>query len=1030
VNGPAPVGSPAPLWEDLFRSASPVQQKELLTLARRQGLLYAHQLPACPGNGVDTDRARHLLARTLGGHEHDLEPVRVEPVAVADAALDEVQREAVARALATPDFSLIQGLPGTGKSRVVAEIVTQAAARGEHVLLLAPSFAAVDRVLEAVASREVICAVRCLGREEAADALPPAARACTLRERQRRLREESLPAAHREAARADERVAGLRRQESLWPRLRELAAQGQQLNAQREALLAARASTAAEVERESVLTGPHSAEIVPPGHSAQSSFAGALCALAAARDGTVARIAGDLAKARVASDKHRAEQQSLTGALAAVRPLADAQCAGRFWSLRWWRALFAGDVGAQVAQIEARQQQVQAEAEVLGQEAQRLVVEEEQARTRFEAEHSRLVAAEVDRRHALLGEQEAALRHDKRLLDEKWQGACRDLQPASTPPADLCPAAVEAAERAWQEALRREEEQAAFAWHWVRCLEEVAETFPARLLDLCNVVAGTLTGPDEDPDLAAAGGGPALFDRLVLEDADGLTEAEFLTVARRARRWVLVGQSGGVSGGPLSGRPGFFERLWDALHCDPRRLPYAWVQERNGLCCRLRPVTSEQSQWLESERLADFPDIELRILAMPRAEPLLAEVLFPASLSIAQAKEFIFRELQELPVRVLGHSLRWTEETDRVVLRLADAPAPSAVPVDLGPGVREMLDCRPLEANGAGGRAASWHTCCVEFDRRAGWQRPCAEEWVREHLGLRDLGRTTRLDLAYRMRHPDLAAFLSGLLFADQYFRPAQGHAAGDGVPVEFVPVPPPGDDALPPAALAVGRRGGQARVHSLHALRTAPPPRKGGAGLELDLADPRHRGRLPGDLASTLPGQGIVNYTEAQAVVRTLETLAADAALRDSAPRAGAPALGVAALYPAQADLLRWLIQQSPTLAATDLEVVVDVPAGFRQRECLILLLSLTRSHTHRAVSFGPGPEALALALTRARDRLIVFGDTGTLARRCRWEAALDHLDEAASARERALLGGLVAYVQGDGPHRHAFRVREGSPA
>jgi hypothetical protein len=208
--------------------------------------------------------------------------------------------------------------------------------------------------------------------------------------------------------------------------------------------------------------------------------------------------------------------------------------------------------------------------------------------------------------------------------------------------------------------------------------------------------------------------------------------------------------------------------------------------------------------------------------------------------------------------------------------------------------------------------------------------------------------------------------------------------------------------------------------------VRTAPPPRKGGAGLELDLADPRHRGRLPGDVAAALPNAGIVNIQEAQAVLRVLETLAAEPGLRGS----DAPAVGVVALYEAQACLIRVLMQQSPALAAADIEVRVDVPTGFRQREYPIVLVSLTRSHTHRAVPFGAGPEALALALTRARDRLIVFGDAGTLARRCRWETSLDHLDEAASARERALLAGLVAHVQGNGPHRHAFRVREGSTA
>jgi hypothetical protein len=107
---------------------------------------------------------------------------------------------------------------------------------------------------------------------------------------------------------------------------------------------------------------------------------------------------------------------------------------------------------------------------------------------------------------------------------------------------------------------------------------------------------------------------------------------------------------------------------------------------------------------------------------------------------------------------------------------------------------------------------------------------------------------------------------------------------------------------------------------------------------------------------------------------------------------------------------------------------VKVDVPAAFRQRECLLGLVSLTRSHTHRAVSFGEEPQQLALALSRARARLMLFGDPGTLVRRSQWESTLDHLDEAAAAQERELVCRLVRYLQGQGAHARAFHLREGT--
>jgi len=76
---------------------------ELLALAQRQGVLYSHQLPAA-GNGVPRDRGRQLLAQLLSGQTDGLEAVAALPVEVHDGGLDSRQREAVAKALHTPDL--------------------------------------------------------------------------------------------------------------------------------------------------------------------------------------------------------------------------------------------------------------------------------------------------------------------------------------------------------------------------------------------------------------------------------------------------------------------------------------------------------------------------------------------------------------------------------------------------------------------------------------------------------------------------------------------------------------------------------------------------------------------------------------------------------------------------------------------------------------------------------------------------------------------------------------------------------------
>jgi hypothetical protein len=69
-------------------------------------------------------------------------------------------------------------------------------------------------------------------------------------------------------------------------------------------------------------------------------------------------------------------------------------------------------------------------------------------------------------------------------------------------------------------------------------------------------------------------------------------------------------------------------------------------------------------------------------------------------------------------------------------------------------------------------------------------------------------------------------------------------------------------------------------------------------------------------------------------------------------------------------------------------------------------------------------------LALTRARHRLFLVADAGTLQRRSQWEQAVDDLDETAAGLERDLVARLVLYLLGQGRHQAAFRLSEGGGA
>jgi len=72
----------------------------------------------------------------------------------------ERQREFVKIALATPDFAILEGPPGSGKTTVITELVLQTIKQGKRVLLCASTHIAVDNVLERLQGRNEVIAVR------------------------------------------------------------------------------------------------------------------------------------------------------------------------------------------------------------------------------------------------------------------------------------------------------------------------------------------------------------------------------------------------------------------------------------------------------------------------------------------------------------------------------------------------------------------------------------------------------------------------------------------------------------------------------------------------------------------------------------------------------------------------------------------------------------------------------------------------------------------------------------------------------
>ncbi|OQA56045.1 MAG: ATP-dependent RecD-like DNA helicase [Candidatus Omnitrophica bacterium ADurb.Bin277] len=102
----------------------------------------------------EADHSRIAVFRdiSLGLRKPKLDdPVPVSGFPFLDLTLNETQKKAVCMASEARDILLIHGPPGTGKTRVLIEIIRQAVSRGETVLVSAPSNAACDNLVEGLA---------------------------------------------------------------------------------------------------------------------------------------------------------------------------------------------------------------------------------------------------------------------------------------------------------------------------------------------------------------------------------------------------------------------------------------------------------------------------------------------------------------------------------------------------------------------------------------------------------------------------------------------------------------------------------------------------------------------------------------------------------------------------------------------------------------------------------------------------------------------------------------------------------------
>jgi hypothetical protein len=931
------------------------------------------------------------LPDLFAGHVSSLPAVATPvPLTHADPELDNWQREAVSQALAAPDLFLIQGLPGTGKSRVVAEIITQAVRRGQRVLLLSPGQGALERALHFLEPRAEVLSVRPQVGSRGGSSASAEVRAQTLEARSRALAEEAVKRADARLAASAQDVEEGRRRLELATRLRNLAAEWDALEADRRDSQARRQQIVEEIAREAT-SGLHS-DLASQLETESTRHRHAFAALQLLQ-----------AEGQSEFNVKQAEHRRWADRVKFQQGLIAARSQGRFFSLRYWRALVQGRPHERLEEFqqreaEASQASSQAEAAVLDLN-QRCDLEIQRHQTAVE----QIRQAEIGRRQAQVDAQLRQVQERMIAIETAWEVRRRELGADAGVPARPDASAADAFQCTADKALQQLQREAAFAAEWQQAVRSLARELPDRFCEAVNLVAATTTDIVHDPHFGDRAPNPPRFNLLIVEQAERLSEAELVGHLKRGERCILVGhpplletlrmESGAPAGNGPSARPlSVFHRLWQTLHCDPRRLPYQWFEEDGKLICRLVPPGTEQQSRVEVERLVDHPDVELRIVSRPHAAPALAEVSFPLpQFTVEMAKAYLYLQLGELTLRPSAAALRWRSENGALWLETASAPETfrAAHRVQLEEGVSELVDKGPAPVNGR--MPCTWATIRLEFDTERGWSRERAESWLRERAGLRSLGRTALLENQHRASAP-VARFWGDLL---------DERLATDGTgprPLDLI------QDLQPVVqCVAVPYHRERPRPRTRGPQRPAPPPAK---SFEIDLADPKQRQRLPIDLQLKVPQKGLVNFAEAQAILHWLDLLSrapGHLQSRDSA----LPSIAVLSWQATQVQFLQ-ILWKGTGGPRSPVQVRFETVAACRDLEADIALISLCRSNAQRVVGFADYPEEWRWVLTVARHGILIFGDPEAVRRRGAWTGAVTRQTEASAALERAIVQRL----------------------
>lgn len=139
--------------------------------------------------------------------------------------------------------------------------------------------------------------------------------------------------------------------------------------------------------------------------------------------------------------------------------------------------------------------------------------------------------------------------------------------------------------------------------------------------------------------------------------------------------------------------------------------------------------------------------------------------------------------------------------------------------------------------------------------------------------------------------------------------------------------------------------------------------------------------------------GSGLTNPEEAAFLIKHAAQLVSDLSsrLENGAARSEADGLSSPATFPTiaiispyrnQVHLLQELMQHSPILRRYSDKISVNTIDSFQGQERDIVYIGMTRSNADSKIGFLSDIRRMNVAMTRARKKLVVIGDSGTLAR------------------------------------------------